>query len=184
MLFFYPSPNPCVYRIAKANDGNTFARSSKQFPDISAYGTNFIEQSSARVLPVKEALRLRQAMVRRFAPKQVQSASSYASSSSSSSIEAPHYESTPSSTATSARFAQAGLTTGTHAGAKAGAKAGGADPWWLNPPPWWLPPPPEWGSPPPSVYSPFYSPASIQQPVSSSPAHNSYPVYTPTPPPY
>ena len=65
-----------------------------------------------------------------------------------------------------------------------GAEKKGADPWWLNPPPWWLPPPPEWGSPPPSVYSPFYSPASIQQPFYNSPSHNSYPAYTPRPPPY
>ena len=159
--------------ISKAKDGSSFIRHVHQLPQL----TNFIEES--RVLPVKQAMLLRQAMLHKFAPTDKHQPTRSTKKSSTSSIEAPHYAAQKA-----ARFAQTGLTAGVGAGVKTGAKDGGADPWWLNPPPWWLPPPPEWGSPPPSVYSPFYSPASIQQPVSTSPAHNSYPVYTPTPPPY
>ena len=156
-----------------AKDGNTLSRTVRQLPhplpsNPASSTPNFIELTNTKVLPAKTAANLRATMLRRFAPK------------SKSNIEAPKYAHNNNNN--KPRFAQAGLKTST--GTTAQTKAGGADPWWLNPPPWWLPPPPEWGSPPPSVYSPFYSPGSIQQPAYNSPAHNSYPAFTPTPPPY
>ena len=156
-----------------AKDGNTLSRTVRQLPhplpsNTASSTPNFIELTNTKVLPATTAANLRATMLRRFAPK------------SKSNIEAPKYANNNNNN--KPRFAQAGLKTST--GTTAQTKAGGADPWWLNPPPWWLPPPPEWGSPPPSVYSPFYSPGSIQQPAYNSPAHNSYPAFTPTPPPY
>ena len=150
---------------------------------------SLIEVASSRAaLPASQAKRMRESIAKKLTAspaakvatrrnsvdsgrsnKKKQSADAV---SASSSIVAPKWEHQK------ARFSEVG-----RAGASARAGAG-ADPWWLNPPPWWLPPPPEWGSPPPSVYSPFYSPASIQQPFYNSPSHNSYPAYTPKPAPY
>ena len=53
--------------------------------------------------------------------------------------------------------------------------------WNINPPPWWLPPPPGWSAPPPSVFSPFYSPYSVQQPGGMRPDMNDMPAYHPRP---
>ena len=153
-------------------------------------GGSFIEVASSRAaLPATQAKSMRESIVRKLDPSRVESTASASSKmkkqsstpalSAGSTIVAPKWEHEK------ARFSE--VQAGAEAGAKAGANTGvgaGADPWWLNPPPWWLPPPPEWGSPPPSVYSPFYSPASIQQPFYNSPSHNSYPAYTPRPPPY
>ena len=161
-----------------ANYGSTLPRHVQLLrgSSFSPY-TSFIEQ--ARVLPAKQAAKLRDDMLRKFAPEK----KTLSSPPLVSSIEAPQYQQQQRQAGSKARFTQSGMssTSTTHTQ----TKAGGADPWWLNPPPWWLPPPPEWGSPPPSVYSPFYSPGSIQQPGGgNSPAHNSYPAFTPTPPPY
>ena len=158
--------------VQRSNSGSTLPRHYQlihpppPFHEASTMTTSFIEQQS-NVLPPAKALHLRASMLRKFG-------GAVSSASKSSSIEAPKYQDQKLP-----RFAQAGA----QAGAQAEAQAGKADPWWLNPPPWWLPPPPEWGSPPPSVYSPFYSPGNIQQPGGAA-AHNSYPAYTPTPPPY
>jgi hypothetical protein len=157
--------------IHNAKDGSTISRTVQQLPKLSEFNS-FIEKS--RILPLNQALRLRKQMIKKYASPTVTMGPA---TTKKNHISAPRY--TEQKDNSSPRFAQVGTKAGS--GTKVGA---GADPWWLNPPPWWLPPPPEWGSPPPSVYSPFYSPASIQQPVSASPAHNSYPVYTPKPAPY
>ena len=174
---------------------------------MASQSESLIEVSSSRAaLPAAKAKSMRQAIARKLKSSVLSNALSNAGASpraKTSTTVSPSSEHDHAQKATSTAWSsgsgsdssivtpqwehQKARFTEVKAGAKVGTEAGvaaGADPWWLNPPPWWLPPPPEWGSPPPSVYSPFYSPASIQQPFYNSPSHNSYPAYTPKPPPY